>query len=139
MDGSRRSRERRNLQGKSRCLSEPLAEAFGNPMMEERDIARFLTNSLCSPSARSRLIRTTTKMSGWEPANHGRATACRSATEFINRPMEAKPGPTLVWKNRSALLESQLPPERATLFLRPYQARSGAIHRIAVFIKRATG
>jgi len=31
--------------------------------------------------------------------------------------MEAKPGPTLVWKNRSALLESELPPQRATLFL----------------------
>src|SRR5437667_5716087 len=52
--------------------------------------------------------------------------------------MEAKPGITLVWKDRSGLLESQLLPEKATLFLRPCQARSGAIHQIAVFIKRAT-
>src|SRR5207247_782562 len=107
-------------------------------MMAEPDIARFLTNSLSNPSARSRSIRTTTKMSGLEPANHGPATACRSATEFINPPMEAKPGITLVWKDRSGLLESQLLPEKATLFSRPCQARSGAIHQIAVFIKRAT-
>src|ERR1700737_1072798 len=77
-------------------------------------------------------------MSGLEAANRGHATAFQLATEFINRLTAARPGTTLVWKNRNALLESRSVPEIAIPFLLRPRVRSGAIPPIAVSTKRAT-